>query len=73
MTTLIDTERLADTAADSIAKELGQFAQLEGRHQDCERDYLLATHALNKASDAGQVKLTQDQLAMLNNGSSNRK
>jgi len=31
MTTLIDTERLADTAADSIAKELGQFAQLEGR------------------------------------------
>ena len=31
MTTLIDTERLADPAADSIAKELGQFAQLEGR------------------------------------------
>lgn len=31
MTTLIDTERLADTAADSIAKELGQLAQLEGR------------------------------------------
>jgi hypothetical protein len=49
------------------------LAQLEGRHQDCERDYLLATQALNKASDAGQVKLTQDQLAMLNNGSSNRK
>ena len=41
------------------------LAKLEGRHEDCERDCLLATKALAKASDAGQAKLTEDQLAML--------
>lgn len=41
------------------------LAQLEGRHDDCERDRLQATEALEKASDAGQRKMTEDQLAFL--------
>lgn len=41
------------------------LAKLEGRHEDCDHDCLLAIQALAKASDAGQVKLTQDQLALL--------
>jgi hypothetical protein len=41
------------------------LARLEGRDEDCERDRLLALKALGKASDAGQQKLTEDQLAML--------
>jgi hypothetical protein len=41
------------------------LARLEGRDEDCERDRLLALKALSKASDAGQQKLTEDQLAML--------
>ena len=41
------------------------LARLEGRDEDCERDRLLALKALPKASDAGQQKLTEDQLAML--------
>ena len=41
------------------------LAKLEGRDADCERDRLLAIKALAKASDAGQAKLTEDQLAML--------
>lgn len=41
------------------------LAQLEGRNEDSERDRLLAIKALTKASDAGQRKLTEDQLAML--------
>ena len=45
------------------------LAQLEGRHDDCERDRLQAIKALEKASDAGQRKLTEDQLALLEYGS----
>jgi len=41
------------------------LARLEGRSEDCERHRLLAIKALAKASDAGQGKLTEDQLAML--------
>jgi hypothetical protein len=41
------------------------LAKLEGRHEDCERDRLLALKAQAKTSDAGQGKLTEDQLAML--------
>jgi len=41
------------------------LARLEGRHEDCERDRLLAIQTLAKASDAGQRKLTEDQLAAL--------
>lgn len=41
------------------------LAKLEGRDEDCERDRLLAVKALAKTSDAGQAKLTEDQLAML--------
>ena len=41
------------------------LARLEGREEDCERDRLLALKALAQASDAGQQKLTEDQLAML--------
>jgi hypothetical protein len=41
------------------------LAKLEGRNEDCERVRLLAIKALTKASDAGQRKLTEDQLAML--------
>lgn len=41
------------------------LARLEGRDEDCERDRLLALKALATASDAGQQKLTEDQLAML--------
>ena len=41
------------------------LAKLEGRDADCERDRLLAIQALADASDAGQSKLTEDQLAML--------
>jgi hypothetical protein len=41
------------------------LARLEGRHEDCERDRSLAIKALAKASDAGQMKLTKDQLDML--------
>ena len=41
------------------------LAKLEGRDADCERDRLLAVKALAKTSDAGQAKLTEDQLAML--------
>ena len=44
---------------------LAALAKLEGRDEDCERDRLLAIKALTKASDAGQRKLTEDQLAML--------
>ena len=48
------------------------LAKLEGRHEDCDHDCLLAIQALAKASDAGQVKLTQDQLALLGDGSTAR-
>ncbi|MFN7271293.1 MAG: site-2 protease family protein [Gammaproteobacteria bacterium] len=41
------------------------LARLESRSEDCERHRLLAIKALAKASDAGQGKLTEDQLAML--------
>lgn len=41
------------------------LAKLEGRDADCERDRLLAIKALADASDAGQARLTEDQLAML--------
>jgi hypothetical protein len=41
------------------------LAKLEGREEDCERDRLLAIKLLPKASDAGQSKLTEDQLEML--------
>lgn len=41
------------------------LARLEGREEDCQRDRLLALKALAKASDAGQKKLTEDQLAKL--------
>jgi len=41
------------------------LAQLEGRHDDCERDRFQAIKALEKAADAGQRKLTEDQLALL--------
>lgn len=41
------------------------LAKLEGRDQDCERDRLRAIRALPKSADAGQAKLTEDQLAML--------
>lgn len=41
------------------------LARLEGREEDCERDRQLAIKALAKASDAGQKKLTEDQLARL--------
>lgn len=41
------------------------LAKLEGRDRDCERDRQLAIDALANASDAGQRKLTEDQLAML--------
>ena len=41
------------------------LAKLEGRDTDCERDRLLAIKALTDSSDAGQAKLTEDQLAML--------
>lgn len=41
------------------------LAKLEGRDENCERDRLLAVKALAKTSDAGQAKLTEDQLAML--------
>jgi hypothetical protein len=45
------------------------LAKLEGRDEDCERDRLLALQALAKAADAGQKKLTEDQLALLQGGS----
>jgi hypothetical protein len=48
------------------------LAKLEGRHEDCDHDRLLAIQALAKASDAGQVKLTQDQLALLGDRSTAR-
>lgn len=41
------------------------LARMEGRSEDCERDRLLATKALTKAADAGQARLTRDQLALL--------
>jgi len=41
------------------------LAKLEGRAEDCERDRLLAINALERASDVGQRKLTEDQLAIL--------
>lgn len=41
------------------------LAKLEGRDQDCERDRLLAIKSLTESSDAGQAKLTEDQLEML--------
>ena len=44
------------------------LAKLEGRAEDCERDSLLAIEALEKAVDAGQRKLTEDQLAILTGG-----
>ncbi len=40
------------------------LAKLEGRDEDCERDRLLAIEALAKASDAGQRRPTEDQLAL---------
>lgn len=46
------------------------LAKLEGRNEDCERDRLLAINAFAKATDAGQLKLTEDQVAMLKSGSS---
>lgn len=46
------------------------LAKLEGRNGDCERDRLLAINAFAKATDAGQLKLTEDQVAMLKSGSS---
>lgn len=48
------------------------LAKLEGRHEDCDHDRLLAIQALAKASDAGQVKFTQDQLALLGDRSTAR-
>ncbi|MFN6139096.1 MAG: M50 family metallopeptidase [Planctomycetota bacterium] len=44
------------------------LAKLEGRAEDCERDRLLAINALERASDVGQRKLTEDQLAILGRG-----
>jgi len=44
------------------------LAKLEGRAEDCERDRLLAIKALEKGADAGQRKLTEDQLAILSGG-----
>jgi len=41
------------------------LAKLEGREEDCEQNRLLAIRALATASDAGQRKLTEDQLAAL--------
>lgn len=41
------------------------LAKLEGRDADCERDRLLAIKSLTESSDAGQAKLTEDQLEML--------
>ena len=41
------------------------LAKLEGREEDCEQNRLLAIRALATASDAGQRKLTEDQLATL--------
>ena len=41
------------------------LAKLERRDADCERDCLLAVKAIAKTSDAGQARLTEDQLAML--------
>jgi hypothetical protein len=41
------------------------LAKLEGREGDCERDRLLAIKLLPKATDAGESKLTEDQLDML--------
>ncbi len=41
------------------------LAKLEGRNADCKRGRSLAIKALADASDAGQAKLTEDQLAML--------
>lgn len=41
------------------------LAKLEGREDDCEQNRLLAIRALATASDAGQRKLTEDQLATL--------
>lgn len=44
------------------------LAKLEGRAEDCERDRLLAIKSLEKSTDAGQRKLTEDQLAILSGG-----
>ncbi len=44
------------------------LTKLEGRAEDCERDRLLAIKALERASDVGQRKLTEDQLAILGRG-----
>jgi hypothetical protein len=41
------------------------LAHLEGRHDDCERDHFQAIKSLDKSADAGQRKLTEDQLALL--------
>lgn len=41
------------------------LAKLEGRDAECERDRLLAIKSLTESSDAGQAKLTEDQLEML--------
>jgi hypothetical protein len=41
------------------------LAKLEGRAEDCERDRLLAIEELERAVDAGQRKLTEDQLTLL--------
>jgi hypothetical protein len=41
------------------------LAKLEGREADCQRDCLLTLKALEKASDAGIRKFTEDQLQIL--------
>ena len=41
------------------------LAKLEGREADCQRDCQLTLKALEKASDAGMRKFTEDQLAIL--------
>jgi hypothetical protein len=45
------------------------LAKLEGREEDCEQKRLLAIKSLATASDAGQRKLTEDQLAILKQSS----
>ena len=42
------------------------LAKLEGRDADCEKECQLARKELDATYDAGQAKLTEDQIAMLN-------
>lgn len=44
------------------------LAQLERRNDDCKRDRFQAIKALEKASDAGLRKLTENQLTLLEDG-----